>query len=553
MTPGEPRSPSSRTVAIWVVACCVLTLLAKLHVNLPRTQPGHGDVSFYYSVAKNLAQGRGFVVDCIWSFWSQPAGIPAYGNDWWMPLTSALAALGLLVGGESYVSAQNTMIGLTSVLPLLVYLLGAELWRSRAVGLVGALLATTVHPFLDKACAPLSHAPYVVLVPLALWLIARAARTGRGWGWAGVAIGLTQLARSDGIVLFGALLAAALSTRPRPTLRALLAAPLGWALALSPWWIHNLVVLGTPLPGSALRAVFLNRYDGLYSLPESISPATWLAQGWGPVLELKRHMAAITLSTAATGLVTEASPRGGGWTNLPLVALQLLAWLGLVTTLRRRFIPFWTQWALEWIFYTLVFTAVGAASFGVAMYGLYPMLVLCAAAGLLLLGRGLAGLARLLRAGATRRQQLAAAFVGGASIWLVAGQLRYAEDAMVAKGASIDEIAAAYAGLRRQVIEPLGLQDAVFMASGVHELGTLAGLKGVMIPVEPEPVVRQVAQRYGATHLLLVNEAVRGDAQGRSLRPALLDIDANPHYRCVARPASDANAGYRFRLYQILD
>ncbi|HZL99474.1 MAG TPA: hypothetical protein VFD43_04400 [Planctomycetota bacterium] len=550
MTPREPGSPGHRAVAIWVAACCVLTLLAKLHVNQARHHVNHGDISFYYAVAKNLAEGRGFVIDYVWNFWNRPTGIPTFSNDWWMPLTSVVSAAGMLVGGVSYASAQNAMVVLTSSLPLVVYLLGSELWGSRAVGLVGALLATTFHLFLDQVSAPLSHGPYVVLASLALWLIVRSMRDPRCWKWAGAAIGLAQLARSDAIVLFGALAAAALAGRPRPPWRALLAAPLCWAAVMSPWWIHNLVLLGTPQPGGSLRAAFLPSYEHWYSLPESVTPQRWLAEGWGPILALKRQISAVNLSTAATGVVSGAADRTGAWDHAPLLALLGLSWIGLATTLRRRCIPFWTLWLLVWVFYSLVFTAVGAESFRTGMYSVYPALVLCAAAALLLLGRWAS---RLLPAGESWRERVAAALVAGASVWLVAGQLRYAEASMAAKGAAIDEMYAAYTALRERIIEPLGLQDAVIMSREVHQVNAISGLKGVMIPLEPEPVVREVARRYGATHILLVNDLIAGHSSGLSLRPALADIDRNPHYKLVARPAEGASKGYRFRLYEIQD
>jgi len=176
--------------------------------------------------------------------------------------------------------------------------------------------------------------------------------------------------------------------------------------------------------------------------------------------------------------------------------------------------------------------------------------VLCAAAGLLLLARALA---RLLPAGEPLREKLAAALVLGASIWLVAGHLRYAQASMVNKGAAIDEMYAAYTALRTRILEPLGLQDAVIMSREVHELNAISGIKGVMIPLEPEPVIRQVAHRYGATHILLVNNLIAGNPQGLSLRPSLSTIDSNPHYELVARPADGTGKGYRFKLYRIVD
>jgi hypothetical protein len=530
-------------VPAWVTACCLGTLVAKLVVNAERTQVNHGDISFYFAVARNLVEGRGFVIDYIWNFWNHPTGVPTPSNVWWMPLTSVIAAAGMWLGRPDYVSAQRAMIVATSVLPLVVYLLGRDSFRSRGVGLVGALLAATFHLFLDQPSALLSHGPYVVLASLTLWLIVRSTDDPRWLKWAGASIALTQLARSDGIVLFVALGAAHLVRWRRPPWRALLALPLAYALVMSPWWAHNLDVHGALMPGGSFRAVFLRSYEAWYSLPESVTPETWLADGWGPVLDAKRHMALVNLGTAATGLVAGAADREGAWEGAPLVAVLGLAWLGLLLTLRRRFAAFWAAWLMEWTFYSLVFTAVGWESFRTGMYSIYPMLVLCAAAGLLLAARGVA---RVL-APAARRQHVASVIVGVVAAWIVAGQFAFAQQSMERKVYGIKDVNRAYAAMRKRMFEPLGLTEELIMARDVHQLWTIAGMRGVMIPYEPEPVIREVARRYGVRYILIM-----GDPAAPSLRPGLQDIDSNPHYERVFGPV-EITKWHRFQLYRILD
>jgi hypothetical protein len=530
-------------VPAWVAACCLGTLAAKLAVNAERTQVNHGDISFYYSVARNLVEGRGFVIDYIWNFWSHPEGVPTPSNVWWMPLASVIGAAGMWLGRPDYVSAQRAMIVCTSVLPLVMYLLGRDSFRSRAVGLVGALLATTFHLFLDQPSAPLSHGPYVVLAASTLWLIVRSLDDPRFLKWVGAAIALTQLARSDGVVLFAALVAAHLVQRKRPPWRAVLAVPLAYALVMSPWWAHNLSVHGTPMPGGSFRAVFLPHYEAWYSLPESVTAGAWLADGWGPVLEAKWRMSTVNLETAATGLVAGAADRKGAWEHAPLLAVLGLSWLGLLFTLRRRFVAFWTTWLMEWVFYSLVFTAVGSESFRTGMYSVYPMLVLCAAAGLLVVARALA---RLL-APAARRAHAATVLVGVVAAWVVTGQLAFAHAAMENKVAGIRDLNNAFTVMRNRMFVALGLQDELIMARDVHQLWAIAGIRGVMIPFEPEPVVREVARRYGVRYILIM-----GDPGGPSLRPALDGIETDPHYERVFGPMQ-VTRWHRFQLYRILD
>jgi len=543
---AAPPARDGRAAA-FVALCCLGTFAAKLVVSAPRTQVNHGDVAFYYVVAKNLALGRGFVIDYIWNFWSRPEGIPTFSNDWWMPLPSVLCALGMKLGGIGYASAQATMIVVSSVLPLAVYLLGRELWDDRRVALLGAALAATFHLFLDQPSAPLSHGPYVVLATLSLWLIVRSVRDPRCLKWAGAAIAATQLARSDGILLFAPLVVAHVFARrqpgaARPPLRAYASVLVAWAAVMSPWWITNLVERGSLGSGGSLRAVWMRGYEEWYSLPESVTRESWLADGWGAIWEQKKDVSLFNLRTVAQGLVIGAAVREKAWDNAALVTLFWLSWIGALTTLRRRFLPIWTQLLAEWTFYSLIFSGVGHESFRSGMYSLYPPLVLCGAAGLLLVLRPLLRLPARWR---PRTVQITAA--AAVAVFIVLGQLDFARGAMVGKAAGIDRLNDFYRGLKRDVIDGrLQLQDAIFMARDVHELNAITGQRCVMIPYESDPVIRQVARRFGVTHMLVLGDPVK-----EPIRPALRTIDTNPHYELVAGPSR--NKGITWRIFRIVD
>lgn len=538
-------APSRRLVAAWVALCCLATLLVKFSVNAPRTAVNHGDISFYWAVAKNLAEGRGFVIDYIWNFWNHPESIPTPANVWWMPLASIIGAIGMRLGDMDYVSAQAAMIVVTSVLPLVVYLLGRELFGSAAVALTGATLSVGFHLFLDQPSALLSHGPYVVLASLSLWLVARTLRAPDSLPWAGAAIALTQLARSDGIVLFGPLALAALLARPRPGLRHLAGALLGYVAVMAPWWMHNLPIHGALMPGGSFRAVFLRNYEEWYSLPETVTAANWLAQGWPAIWKAKWAMAQTNAWAFLEGLVVGAPMREKAYAYPALVGLLWLAAPGALFMLRRRFLPFWSLVLAEWVFYSFVFTAVGMESFRTGMYSLYPTLLLASAAGLVALVRLAQRLAeRLLpRARAARAAPvaLAALFVG----WTLDGQVRFAHLSMAQKVAGINDLNEVYTTMRTRMFDFLGLSDEIIMAREVHQLNAIAGMQGLMIPFEPEPVIRQVAARYDCHYLLLL-----GEPGERSMRPALDDIDDNPHFERIF----DAKMkGIRWRLYRILD
>lgn len=543
----SPAPRPGRVDVLLAVSLCLLSLAAKLVANQPRTALNHGDVSFYYTVARNLVEGRGFVIDYVWNFWDHPQGLPTPSNTWWMPLTSLVCAAGMWLFGASYGVAQGTMIVATSVLPLVVWLLGRELCGGRLVPLLGAALASTFHLFLDQPCAPLSHGPYVVLAPLSLWLALRAARTGRGWLPAGAAVGLTQLARSDGLLLFGALACAWLlvARTPRPAWwRAGLLSAAGYALVLAPWWAHNLGQIGALQPSGSLRALFLREYEQWYSLPESVTRQSWLADGWGPVLELKRNVARRNRETLAEGLVIGAPDRERAWESPAVAATLWLAWAGVAAALARRasrrpVLVVAAHAALEFTFYTLLFTAVGPESFRTGMYSLYPALLLLAALALV---EGLQLVALLARQPSARAARLAGAAAVLATALLAAGHWQRGVEAVARKAGGIAELNRFYDLFREKLLPRLG-PDPVIMARDVHELHALTGVRCIQIPYEDEPTIRETARRFGVTHLMLLGEPER------PTRPGLKDIDRLPWYEQVfaGRPTGEYLRVYRFK------
>jgi hypothetical protein len=540
---SEPQRSLPRWfVPAWVAFCCVATLVAKLLVNEPRVAVNHGDISFYYVVAQNLAEGRGFVIDYIWNFWNHPAGIPNPSNVWWMPLTSAICALGMKLFGMTYTVAQNTMIVVTSVLPWVMFLLGRELFRSRTVALLGATVAATFHLFMDQPSAPLSHGPFVVLCSLSLWLIVRSLRDPASLKWAGAAIAATQLARSDGIVLFGALVVAHLVNFKRVPWKSVVAVPVFYAVVMLPWWGHNLSVHGALMPGGSFRAVYLQNYEQWYSLPENVTPERWLENGWDPVIAQKTSMSKRNLTTATTGLVAGAADRKGAWDHPAVVIVLWLSWCGLLFTLKRRFAAFWTLFALEWIFYSLVFTAVGHESFRSGMYAVYPTLVLCAIAGLLALVKLVTAPLPTLWRSEKRRTIIASVFVA----WIVLGQFTFAKSSMVRKVRGIEALNGFYSFFKSSVVDRLDLADEIIMARDVHELNAITGLRCVMIPFDDQPTILATAKRYGARYLLLLGDPIRSN-----MRPSLMNIDRSPRFQRVAGPAMVH--GIRFQFYRILD
>src|SRR5436190_15525742 len=83
-------------VRAWVVPAAlfglalVVRLVAMFAIQFPLTEGS----AYYVAVARNMAEGRGPVIDAVWSYATPPftlPGKPAF--DLWQPMASFIAAL----------------------------------------------------------------------------------------------------------------------------------------------------------------------------------------------------------------------------------------------------------------------------------------------------------------------------------------------------------------------------------------------------------------------------------------------------------------------------
>lgn len=512
-------------VPLLLLATCLLGWALRAEAASHRTGPGHGDISSYVSVARSLADGRGFVEDVVSSYWVEPQTLPMPSNIWWMPLASLIAALGLLLGSGDYASAQAATAAFSALTPLAVFALARALHPAcRKTALVAAALAACFHLFLGQPAVPLSVGPYAVFVPLALALAVFAA--ARPWLWlvCGAAVALAQLSRSDGVLLLAPALASAFLLGPREqrgafVRRAALLLLLGYALTLSPWWLRNLQVFGTLQPGASARAAFMRQYDDWHKLPQDVTFDTLLADGWGPVLQERAQVAAHNLSNLGTGMVDAGLATDLAWDSPSVVALLVLAWLGALASLNRRGAGCWLAMALVLGLYSVLFTGVGPASFKQSLFGVYPFL-LVGAAWCLTRVTDLA--ARL--ATPERRPQLGSVLLVLALAPILTGQARFGLHQARLKGESVGQLAAFWQAVDRFVLTPRGLVDELLLLRDVHEYNALLGRPALMLPNTDEEGLLDIAQRFGARHVLLTHQNTL------QRRPGLQGLDNSPQF-----------------------
>jgi len=160
--------------------------------------------------------------------------------------------------------------------------------QALAAGLMAAVPGA-VTPFLGQ---PDNFALFMPLGALALWLCARGLRGDvRAFVLGGLVVGVATLARNDGILLgvpfaLGWLRQHGPANRgTRLPLAAAVACAVLFLVAIGPWYLRQLAVFGSLSPSaSSGRILWITSYPQLFSVGGDPTLASFLAQGWGPLL-----------------------------------------------------------------------------------------------------------------------------------------------------------------------------------------------------------------------------------------------------------------------------
>ena len=78
----------------------VVGLLVAVAISGLQSSPGYMDADYYYAGGTQLASGKGFNEPYIWNYLDNPASLPHPSNTYWMPLSSLIAAAGMILGGS---------------------------------------------------------------------------------------------------------------------------------------------------------------------------------------------------------------------------------------------------------------------------------------------------------------------------------------------------------------------------------------------------------------------------------------------------------------------
>jgi len=499
-------------LGLFLLALAIRAVLAALNPD-----PGYPDSAYYIDIARNIAAGKGFTENFLWTFIDVGGRIPANphlpvpSNAHWAPLASIVQVPFIWLLGPTQLASLLPFVLLGALAAPLGWAIARDAGASPLVqagsGMLGAVPGLTTAFMAQQD----NFALTMVLGGTALWFTSRGLRGhARSFVAAGLLIGLATLARTDGLLLAAAPAGAFAWDRwrarrrraghagptpasSRPGAPAIpFAAAAGCALAFfvvaGPWWIRQLAVFGSISPSAGAGILWLRSFAELNSVTAPRTLSAFLAQPLGDLIGSR-----VLGFAAAIGIY------------LALVCALFLAPFALIGWWRRRRFAETGPWLVA----ALVLLLVSGLLFAIhvpngmflhASVALAPHTYWLAMEGLV----AVAGWA------AARRRSLDA--------WRLARLLIVGVLAMVMMGSALaaDAVGSGWQGTladRRQLadaIDRLAAPGDRLMSEDSATFEYLTGHGGIVSPDDPLPVIEQAARAYDVRWLILErNGAVR--------------------------------------------
>jgi hypothetical protein len=299
--------PSRREAWLSVGLVFAVALLVRLWAAAQVPFPIPEDTTYYWGVARNLAEGQGLVSATIWSY-ATAARDPVTGVfgfffprpafEIWLPLPSLLGVLPMLATGSTAYPVTTIVPALLGAfVPVLAWRIAADLaeeralapGRARTLALGAGLVAAAWLPLVLPSALLDSTIAFGLPALIACVLMVRMARRppervlDRRLLGLGILIGVAGLARNEAVWvgLAWALVAwAALRGRGLGGVVRAVAMPAVIAVAvMAPWLVRNWLVFGNPLPGQAVTNAFsLTGFD-IFAWNDPPTLARYLAAG----------------------------------------------------------------------------------------------------------------------------------------------------------------------------------------------------------------------------------------------------------------------------------
>ena len=530
----------NRQLARDLVVVSVLALVARVAAAALVDYAPYTDPAYYTLVAERLITGHGFTVPVIWSFLEvgahlpDPAVLPVPSNGHWMPLTSIVAAGFMAILGDSWRAGQVPMVILSAALVPLTYLIGWELFGSRWIAWLSAILAIFAGPLLIYYPTIENFAVFGVAGAGAIYAATKVVSGSRPVWWliaSGALVGLATLARVDGLLLAVAPATAWVARgcwhRPRMWLWGI-ASVAACLLVLGPWLVRDMVMFGSPLPSAGGHTLWITSYNQQFTIGQPVDLAHYLA--WGPA-----NIIGSKLESWFELLGRTAVLLGGIFFFTFLPGL----WIGRK---RPELLPFIVYWVVMFLAMGAVFTfhAPHGAFYHSAPAWL-PFAIPMSLASIAPVASAAGRLWPFLRRAATHRFLGVVGTLGAVVLSLIGSSVIYGQ---WDRSHRLDIQAA-------QWFEANGHTADVVMYSDPATLALLSGNPGVAAPFDDYPVIKQVVDAYHVRWVVVQLDAgATTDALNLWRGAAAVDAEGNRATWLAASPAFEVPSG--IRIYRVV-
>jgi 4-amino-4-deoxy-L-arabinose transferase-like glycosyltransferase len=507
---------------VWLVAIFALAVIPRLVFVVIADHPGMWDPLEYYSLAVNLHEGRGFELDYIWSFASDPESVTR-PLDHWLPLSGIVAAGSFALFGVSVPAALLPFVLLAGVLSVGVFLFAERIGQDRHTALFAALGAAYTPWLFLSALHTDTTTLFGVLTFGALAAVYLGVREENGrWFWlAGLLTGLGVLTRNDGVLLVpaGVLGGGWLAWRRgyRVQWRHVIAAGVLCGLVVLPWVLRNQAALGEPWPGSTAQTMLLTDHEDTYVYARDITLDAFLDQGWRAILgKIAFELAAsVKIMITMVELLFPVAIIGG----LLEVGLRRIAAAGDGD---RAPLDLGPHLPALW-FIILAYAGYGILMPYLSQGGSFKKAYLAAVPFLLIIGA-----------------QTVARYVRPRRAYSVVIAITLA--LLLASAVELTRKDFKYNNEQQTIYEDVGVvldrlqaqqdQEIIVMTRDPWSLNYVTGYRAVMVPNEPLDVILDAADRYGVTHILAptARDAIRTIDQGDATHPRLERVAAFPDH-----------------------
>lgn len=286
----------------------LLSLTMLIGVSLFQRSPGYMDAEYYFAGSRRLATGHGLNEVILWNYLGDPPVIPYPAFGYWMPLTSLLGAIPMVLFSTfEFVNVKYFYVFLAAFLSPLTAAWMNALTRRKNWAILAGCLATFSGFYLPYL---VTSDTFVICMLLGLgWFYLVSLRSGwitnkfSGWLYdyndllLGSIAGLFSLARAEGLIWLPLSIwvvslypgqSAAEDNKQISIVKNILRTLGGYLFIMTPWLIRNLSVFGEMFSPGGGRAFWLTSYDELFAYPASqLTLNHWLASGWAEILKAR--------------------------------------------------------------------------------------------------------------------------------------------------------------------------------------------------------------------------------------------------------------------------